>query len=406
MATGISVALAASLFAGCSASPQGTGTLPSSSVSQPTSVHGGPQQFPHHKIGAAELLKLEIAGKLAGPAPRDALKWQLQHIRGKARPQYHFRPDVPSAKAWSDDTEFGYLLGLSKRFKTVSSIDVESNGCYDPVTVKIDHSHNIWAACEYGSSFEAGAAQEYNSAGTLQATYNVGCPTNISPSQCEYFYSDTFDQFENSSYVFASLTSYENCYFVTNYDEQCGTGAGFEYWPAGNPSAQPTLINVTSAGSSSVYEIYYADIDSSGNIWFDYYGCEGSSCGYGIAKITSPTTSPNVVSVAAPGSLEFAGGVYASNGSTRVWVTDQEAGTTTEWTSGTPGTVIGPTKTNVEGDRDPVAGGFNSTDTKLGIGDAYGWADTCTVATNLCALHPSADMTDGAEGFAYQPSDK
>lgn len=410
MATAISVALAASLFAGCSTSSQGTSALPGSSSAGAPMGHGAGApnwQIPHGKISPLQRLKMQIAGKLPGPATRGALKWQLGRLQGHARPHYRFHPNI-APKMWSDDTDFGYLLGLSKKYKTLSAINTEADGCYDPITVKIDHNHNIWTACEANSTFEAGAAQEYSSSGTALGTYNVGCPTNISPSQCAYFFSETFDQFENSSYVFANLTYYENCYFVGSV-EYCGFGEGFEYWPNGSPASQPTLIDVTSVGNNSVYDIYYGDIDNSGNVWFTYYGCENVSpynCGYGVGEVTSPTTSPSTVSIASPGTLEFAGGVYTSNGGTRVWVTDQELRTTTEWTGGVMGSVLGPTATDIEGLGDPVAGGFNSTDTKLGLGDAYGWADGCTVLTNICKVHASADMPDGAEGFAYQPSDK
>ena len=216
MATAISVALAASLFAGCSTSSQGTSALPGSSSAGAPMGHGAGApnwQIPHGKISPLQRLKMQIAGKLPGPATRGALKWQLGRLQGHARPHYRFHPNI-AAKMWSDDTDFGYLLGLSKKFKTLSAINTEADGCYDPITVKIDHSHNIWTACEANSTFEAGAAQEYSSSGTALGTYNVGCPTNIPPSQCAYFFSETFDQFENSSYVFANLTYYENCYFV------------------------------------------------------------------------------------------------------------------------------------------------------------------------------------------------
>ena len=407
MATAISVALAATLFAGCSTSPQGSSALPgSSSANQPMGKSGPPHwQIPTRKISPLELLKLQVAGKVPGPGMRGALKRQLQRLEGKSRPQYHFRNDGGGAKAWSDDTDFGYLIGLSKKFKSVSDINVESNGCFDPITVKVDHSHNIWTACEEGPVGDAGAAQEYSSTGTLMNSYNAGCPSNISPSQCYEFFSESFDQFENSSNVFATLTYFENCGVST-----CDEGYGFEYWPNGSPSSQPTLINVNGLiPGVDVFSIYYADIDSSGNIWFDYEGEDSSypySFGFGIAEVQNPTTSPTVVAIAPPGSLEFAGGVYTSNGSSRVWVTDQELRTTTEWTGGVAGTVLGPTATDIEGLGDPVSGGFNSTDTKVGFGDAYGWADACTIATMICKVHPSADMPDGSQGFAYQPSDK
>ena len=108
-------------------------------------------------------------------------------------------------------------------------------------------------------------------------SYNAGCPSNISPSQCYEFFSESFDQFENSSNVFATLTYFENCGVST-----CDEGYGFEYWPNGSPSSQPTLINVNGLiPGVDVFSIYYADIDSSGNIWFDYEG-EDSTYPYSL----------------------------------------------------------------------------------------------------------------------------
>ena len=270
MATAISVALAATLFAGCSTSPQGSSALPgSSSANQPMGKSGPPHwQIPTRKISPLELLKLQVAGKVPGPGMRGALKWQLQRVEGKSRPQYHFRNDGGGAKAWSDDTDYGYLIGLNKKFKSVSDINVESNGCFEPITVKIDHSHNIWTACEEGSGSNAGAAQEYSSTGTLMNSYNVGCPSNISPSQCEYFYSESFDHVSELERRLRDADVLRE--LLLSHMMSSAAYGGFEYWPNGSPSSQPTLIYVTVIPGVDVFGIFYADIDSSGNIWFDY----------------------------------------------------------------------------------------------------------------------------------------
>ena len=203
--------------------------------------HGGgpPNKYIHlhGKVSSEQLLRYQIAGKLPGPVPRAALKWQLGQIQGKARPHYHIRPAGGGPKAWAGNSSFSYLLGLNKKFKTIMAVSTADDGCYDPVTVKVDHGHNVWVACEFGSSFDAGAAQEYSNAGTAMNTYNVSCPSNVPPSQCSFIYGETFDTAENSSHVFVNSVYYETCGSSCNY----APGGGIEVW-SGSPSSQPILI--------------------------------------------------------------------------------------------------------------------------------------------------------------------
>lgn len=416
MATAISVALAAALFAGCSTSQQGSTALPgSSSVSQPMGHGGGgaPNKYIHlnGKVGPQQLLKYQIAGKLPGPVTKAALKWQLSQIQGKARPQYHIRPDGGAPKAWAGDNNFGYLLGMSKKFKTLTAVNTEDNGCYYPVTVKVDHAHNVWTACEFGSSFEAGAAQEYSSTGSVMNTYNVGCPSNIGPSQCLYLYGETFDTAENNSNVFANSVYYENCsssycYYVP--------GGGIEVWNAGSPSSQPILITATGGLSPSQWFMEgtgYFDADSSNNVYYTFEACEDTypyACGFGLAEIENATSpSATQINLIPPGGLGFWGGVNVNGAGTVLSVTDQDARTVTQyalpWT-GSPSATWGPTGQNSFGLGDPVAGGYNSASSKMLLGDAYGWLDTATASG--AQLHGTVDCSDGCDGAAFTPSNK
>jgi hypothetical protein len=303
---------------------------------------------------------------------------------------------------------YDYLIGFNSRLrKVLTGVDTGSNGCYEPITVKVDSSQNIWTECEYNSTFSNGLAQEYTSAGVLKASYTQGCPGSV--SDCTWIFSYGFDSATNSSDVFSGLASYE--YEVCNPSCTEQEGAGFEYWPAGDPSATPSLISL-GAECSPICNVYYMDIDNSSNIWFDYYGYDSRNdeYGYGLAEVENPTTSPTLVTILPPGSLELAGGVYVSNSGSVLNVTDQDARTTKQYDlplspSGSPFNTLGPTPENLFGDGDPVAGGFNKGDTKLALGDAYGWLDKGTVSTNKWQTVTNDDL-ESPEGAAYTPSDK
>lgn len=369
---------------------------------------GGVHKYIHltGKIGPETLLKYQISGKLPAPVTQKALKWQLGQIQGKTRPRYHFRPNVGAPKAWATNNEYGYLLGMTKRYKTIMAVDTESNGCYYPTTVKVDSAHNVWAACEYGSSFEAGAAQEYSSTGSLMHTYNAGCPSNIGPSQCEFMYSESFDEASNSSNAFVGLPYYEYCYYYCYY---YGSG-GIEVF--NGPSSQPILITSTGGLSpSSGYTIDgtgYFDADSNNNVYYTFYACGEYGCGYGLAEIEDATSpSATQVNLIPPGGIEFWGGVNVNGAGTMLSLTDQEARTVTQyalpWT-GSPTATWGPTRQNSFGLGDPVAGGYNSASSKILLGDAYGWLDTATASG--AQLHGTPDCTDGCDGAALSPSNK
>jgi hypothetical protein len=146
------------------------------------------------------------------------------------------------------------------------------------------------------------------------------------------------------------------------------------------------------------------DVDNSDNIWFDYYSCV-SVCGYALGEVQNATTSPVWVTNIA--SLGFAGGVYVGNGGSTLSVIDQDARTISRYSL--PGlgalSALGPTKMNLLGQGDPVAGGYNSTDTSIAIGDAYGWLDYGTVSSNLWKTTKNTSL-GLPEGAAFTPSDK
>ena len=148
--------------------------------------------------------------------------------------------------------------------------------------------------------------------------------------------------------VFAPLATYS-----FNYDDSQQNGSGFEWWSSG--SSSPTLITVP------VNSVYYADVDSAGNLWFDYSGCIGSQCGFGVGEIQTPTTTPTFVPILPPGSIEYPGGVYVSNHGLVLNVCDQGAQTIQQYSLPTMalGIKLGPTPVNNVGFSAPVSGGFS-----------------------------------------------
>lgn len=354
------------------------------------------------------LLERQLAGRLPGPVPLDALRRELQ--RGVAqRPILAFHAGAKVA-LWATDTNFNYLLGQDKTGrKTVTAVDLSQNACYSPVAVKVDRAQNVWVGCELTSlSGTNGALQEYSGAGTLQKKYLPACPSPT--SKCESFSGYGYDSgIDQNGNVFASL----NLYSIETCNPTCSDslGTGFEWWPKGNPSAAPRLISV-GANCSPVCGVGYMDVDASGNLWFTFSGYDqNSNYGFGLGKIASPTKHPKFTIVEPIGTYGFFGGVYASNGGKTLNVIDQKARTIAQYhlplaPSGTPFDTLGPTLLNAFGIGDPVAGGFNKGDTKIAVGDTGGWLDTGKLAANTWSAVASPNFYSGIDGAAYTPSDK
>ncbi len=408
----VSLAVSVALLTGCSSSPQGVSSLPGSSGinQQPAGSLGSHQTS--GRMTPMELLKLQAKGKLPGPVPQQVLKWQYQHITGKARPVYHISPDWKAVAAWASNTDYGYLVGQNSSLATtVADINV-TNYCFDPITVKVDGGQNIWTACELNPSGLGAQVQEFSKTGAAVASYawNASC-TN--PSGCEFEGGYGFDSAETSSDVFAAANTYQCAPAIPSCTYT--TAAGFYYW-TGGPSSTPTFVALPTTSGPINYElVYYMDVNARGNIYFDYYGCENTapySCGYGLAEVKKPTSpSFTVIPLLSPGSIQFPGGVYVSGHGYTLNVTDQLLRTTSRYhlpisPSSTPFRTLGPTAPNFIGLGDPVAGGFNQSDSMLGLGDAYGWIDVGTNRSNKWSDVATTSCAFGCEGFAFTPSDK
>ena len=409
----IGVALAGTLFAGCSSS-QGANPLPGSATAEQPTVQrtGAPHwMYPNRKFaGSKELLKLQAEGKILSPLTPAAAKWVYDSVASGARPPFHTLHSRSTPAMWLSSTGYSYLIGMNSHHKTVAAVDTSKNGCYDAVSVKVDHNRNVWLACQTNATFNAGAAQEYDGSGTLLTTYGAGCPSNIAPSLCADFFSNTVDQAESATHVFVGLTYYVTCDALYNCTSV--NGGGVEFWKSGHASAQPTvnpfnLSGITLNGSG------YLDADASGDVYYTYNGCETAypyTCGYGLAEYTNATSPSGVQTMLLPpGSIGTFGGVTISNHGKILNVVDQSARTVTQyalpWT-GVPLQTLGPTLTPPFGAGDPVTGGFNRNDSKMIVGDAYGWLDGIALKSNTAKIQSTADCSSGCQGAAFTPSDK
>jgi hypothetical protein len=405
LATASCAVVISALLAGCSNAPQSSQTLPLAGGTQAISGPvGAVHFFPKGKLTPLQLLKLQAEGKLPGPVPRAALQKQLKIVESGKRPL--FKKDKGGGVAmWVSDTDNGYLVGQNSKGKaTEGAIDVEDNGCYYPITLQVDSSENIWTSCEYNFNVgDVGSTQEYGKTGTLENTFNQGCPSPV--SECEYWYSYSFSSGANANYVESSVTFSEE-----DIDGYYYYGSGFEWWPASDPTATPTYINL-GEDCDPVCDMYYGDVDSSGNIWFTYYGNSGGSeYGYGLGEITNAFTDPEFVSIEPTGTYGFAGGVYVGNDGKTLNVIDQDSRTNYEYSmpvsaGQSPSKTLGPTVENFFDEGDPVSGAFSPTDSKWAAGDAEGWLDLCASASNKCKAVQSLSI-EGPEGAAYTPSDR
>lgn len=317
-------------------------------------------------------------------------------LGSQPRPRLHFSLELPGRNVglWASLTNYSWLLGQDKRNlkKTIFAIDTEASGCAFPNSVKVDHAGNIWTACENSATGRQSAYQEYNSEGTVIATYSTGPATNCPGSG---FYGYGYDGASNPSKVVFLLKSV-NC--------NAQSGGGYEFWPAGSPAAVPTLYIFPY--DQPVEKLYFGDLDKKGNLWFDFYGCLRGTCGYGAAEESAPfSSSPTFQSIIAPGTqLACPGGVYASKASTVINVIDCYTRYVYQFNeSGSQTGTLGPVSLLGY----PYDGGFNRTDSAMAIGDGeLNALDVGTIPANTWKVERGIYMVQPLGGAAYTPSDK
>ncbi|HLY02863.1 MAG TPA: hypothetical protein VKR56_10275 [Candidatus Cybelea sp.] len=374
-------------------------------------LHAKPMYIAHKGklLTTLQLMKLELAGKIPSPMSHSLMAKQVNYVEHHKRPFFRgITPDKSQSVAeWSSLLDYDYLLGQSKKMtSTVGAIDTANNTCYEPYMVKVDHNQNIWTGCDEVPPDYYSGVQEYTSAGALTATYGSECPSPPAGYiSCDYYYGYGYDSAENSSNVFISLEFFEAEFCTSGgscgYDE----GGGFMYWPAGEPSDTPSLIG--GADCNPLCDVYYMDVDASGNLWFDYYGEVNDEYGYGVAEIQNPTSStPTFVSALNPGTMECAGGVYVStkSGTQTVNALDCSSRKIYQFTTeGVETGTLGP----VDLFGEPYGLGFNSTDTSAVNADCeLDWNNVGNLAKNTWSPKKSAYEVSCLYGSAYTPSDK
>ncbi len=204
----ICVALAATLFAGCS-SAQGTNSIPASATAEQATVQSAGVShwtYPHQKFAnAKDLLKLHAEGKIVSPLTLAASKSLYNKVLTTARPTFRkVASGAPTMLALE------YRLQLPHRPERPSP-----NGCSDrriekrllqPCNHQDRPPGQPLAGVPAQSVVRVGRRARYDSSGNLLTNYSVGCPTNIAPSSCGEFFSGTTDQTESNSNVFVGLT--------------------------------------------------------------------------------------------------------------------------------------------------------------------------------------------------------
>lgn len=400
LATAASIALTAALLAGCSSSTQGTSALPDSSSGAVAPSRVGPRGN-GPRIPA--MIYQEAAGKAAAPVTHGVMQRLLATLESGKRPNLarHGVGHDANVGLWVADTDYAYLVGLSANGKsTINVVDAESNNCYLPQGLKVDHHKNLWVACQYNyNTFEGGLIQEYSSAGVLLKTFN---DTTCNPT-CGSTYTNGYP-------TDVAWDSHGNV-FASNLETSTVTGSVYTYsptvawWPSSG--GQPTFI--TDPNMSANGAMLYLDTDKAGNVYVDGNTSITYPGSPELDEISNPTTSPTISDLIPPGTITYGGGVYVSthSGVQTLNVTDQNARTISQYPLpfGALSRVLGPTLLNFLGEGDPISGGFNKADTDQVTADGYGWLDVGKVNTNVWRALTNFNVTN-TEGAAYSPSDK
>jgi len=344
--------------------------------------------------------------RIPGRAERAAFELALEHAGH----------DPKAVRLWVANYGFSYLLGLNTSGKKiVDTIDVGSKGCLSPNSIKVDASQNLWIDCFNGPTppgvgiGKTGVEQEYSADGSLRATYQFnGC--RKSWTQCMAFSDDGGPDNHGHVFVDRSYGQYElggHWYYIN---------PGFYWWNAGRAKQKPHFVDLGGTHCSPICQVLFMDTDNSGNIWFTYSGVSGSAQFWGLAEVTNPTTKPKLVMIFGPGHYKLADGVFRSDGGNTLNVVDSGTQQVYQYRlpvtpASTPLRTLGPTPTGYSSGSYtlgwPQTGGFNKAGTKVAIGDADGWLDVGTAASNeWTAVLNLKLISGGTFGASYTPSDR
>lgn len=419
-----SVASALVLLAGCSDSTPGNAALPTSASASHSIPLSTSPATAHGSGWYPLLLKKQIDGRLRHYLPLRVLEleyhaWQK---RGSSPKIQHVAKPVA---IWTASQPAHYLLGTAIGGEVIDARDLL--GCV-PSTVKVDHSQNVWVNCSAGSASQAlgGAYEERGPTGKLITSYTWNPPLlQCPPSAASCFALSAYglDGVANGSYVFEAVESAQTGWCPMS-NPNCGgeyniiTGTGYEWWPQGQPSAQPTFVNLANCCGSAIQSVGYMDVDGNGNLLFDYanFSCSSGMTHYGVGEIINPASNSwsfvDLIPATCSGSLTSAAGLYVSHSGSvsNLNITDPQSRRIYSYvlpiTSSSNYTTLGPTPQNRLHGGAPLSGGFGANDQYVVQGDAAGWLDLGTVATNKWKVLSNFNLGGVQAGAALTPSDR
>lgn len=368
---------------------------------------GAPGQAPSFRepdvraeIAPVKMLKLQLAGKVPTALHRAVLKHILAEVERRGRPVIRFHGGAVVGQ-WVSGGYFGYIFGQNKKGNaTVTAIDTVANGCYYNYGLKVDHSRNLWTSCYNNAIAEGGAVQEYSpGSGTPAKTYNDESDCG---SGCAFYGFANDVATDSTKHVFAANEFSESC-----STRGCTYYTGpISWWPAGSPSSSATAI-----ADSGLENAYYLDTDRSGNLYVDGYACTTPSvCGYVVDEVKNPASgSPQIVHLITPNNT-YVQGLYVSNGGTLLNVVEPDARKIARYplpfSKRKKPTFLGPTVADYAGFGSPIDGGFDLGDTRITIGDAWGWLDSGKVAQNEWSGVVGINVNEDNLSAQLVPSDK
>ncbi|HVN69892.1 MAG TPA: hypothetical protein VMU38_09630 [Candidatus Binatia bacterium] len=383
MATAASVALAAALLAGCSTSSQGT-AIPGGAT-QSSAAHG--VGSPAHFVPLPKVMTRAQVAQLHPSVLQPKLQEILSH---KHFSKPNFRPNKKAKVLQFIMDDGGYIWGLGKKNKLVSY----ATDCSGAEGGVVDHSSRLVVACTNSSTVNI--YKKGNASGPADTVLND--TPGMYPAAA--FEGSDGTIYATNLYGFSCTTYY--CYFYPG---------NVVWWSPGNQSSGSSPSGTYT--DPSMYEVYFGDVDNSGNVYID--GVRAVSYGYGADEITGITTTAPV-STNMNIALNFPGGIYVvgpNSATPELSVNDQGS-----YGSGNnalyiyslpwPGSLLytDHSPQNISNTCDPVAGGYNKADTQVLIGDAgCGAGDLGTFASNTWKTLLNINFSEPIDG-AFQSSDK